>query len=241
MSLDEYANSLPPGSTQINFVLTGASLPLPSNFNRQFGSDVALNIAFMLELSEDETEALTLFIDVSSVSGCLDNVTSRRRLLGYTSHPLTLVSFIKGNVVDAIPALAQVLNDTSNGTDSSIAGRLAQLVQQVVENGTFVTPNAGVNATQSSVGPLEMSAPSSTGITQFEKSSDMSAGAIAGAVIGSVIGLIWLCAFAYVVNRKWSNLSRPPTEAVMPAVAGEDNSKLSMNDKNGVEAIELQV
>lgn len=118
----------------------------------------------MLELSEDETEALTLFIDVSSVSGCLDNVTSRRRLLGYTSHSLTLASFIKGNVVDAIPALAQVLNDTSNGTDSSIAGRLAQLVQQVVENGTFVTPNAGVNATQSSVGPL---------ITQFEKSSDI--------------------------------------------------------------------
>lgn len=62
----------------------------------------------------------------------------------------------------------------------------------------------------------------------------MSRGAIAGAVIGSAIGLIWLCAFAYVVNRKWSNLSRPPTEAVMPSVAGKDNSKLSMNDKKGV-------
>lgn len=212
MSIEEYTSELPAGTTRINFVLTGATIPLPRNFDKLFGSDIALNVAFMLELDDEDTDALIAFVDVTSVSGCASGSTSPtggRRLLAYEhSGPLTLVAFILGNVTTAVPSLEVLLNNTSNGNvtgTASVGERLATLLEERVVAGTFTTASAQINIT-SLTSTTDLVPPSSSTGTfnsgDISTSSDYwTASRIAGVTIGCAIAFLLMiaaliCAFS---------------------------------------------
>lgn len=115
MTVDEYALTLPHGSSRINIVMSGASVPLPRDFDKLFGNDIALNIAFMLELDTYDVDASVLYIDVAGVSGCASGAANRRRLLSLVSGgPLVVSAYVLGNITIAIPSLANAFNNTSS-------------------------------------------------------------------------------------------------------------------------------
>lgn len=200
MTVDEYALTLPPGSSRINIVMSGASVPLPRDFDKLFGNDIALNIAFMLELDTDDADALVLYIDVAGVSGCVSGTANRRRLLSVVSGgPLVVSAYVLGNVTIAIPSLANAFNHT-NSTDT--VQQITNMLERRIVAGNFSTTAVQVNITGMTSEKI------SNGITTEDISTssfNWTSGRIAGVVIGCVVGFgLILAALLYVLGRNRS-------------------------------------
>jgi len=241
VSLDEFAASLPPGSTKVVFLVTGVSVPLPANFQQSFEHDVALNIAFMLELGPDDADAIVQMLDLGEASGCADTA-SGRRLLSLDSVVLSsmnLTMFIHGDISTALPAL--------NITGSLDASMLTEMLVERVSNGLFIAPSTQLNMSEVATVPLIDASSSSTGsVSSFitssafsstalidspdstedgEQSSDtstssgLSTGAIVGVVFGCAVGAVMIVGIAVYLVLALKASQGPKDGGVVPAVS----------------------
>lgn len=185
MPIEEFVVSLPPGTAQVTFVIDGASLPLPSDFNVLFGEDMAVNIAFALNI-DDADDALVMYVSATGAAA-ESSCVSQRRLLSITS--MTLTTFIFGNVSTITSRLGSQLDHI---LPVDTAAYLSQLLVSAQANGSFATPHSGVRI--AGVNATIVNTDQESGSTGFvggndaevSKSTSISGGEIAGIVIGVI-------------------------------------------------------